>query len=199
MTLTRIVNWSHRLVQEVLRPGDLAADLTAGKGGDTLMLAGAVGDAGRVVAFDIQSKALGLAAAKLRSSGLEPTCWPPGRVIPDRPGCYLIQACHSSLSISVKQPLKAVIMNLGYLPGSDPARKTEAGTTVEAVRQSLRLLSQGGRLAVTVYPGHPGGAEEGLAVGDLLRNLAGESWHVLLLEVINQESAPYLLVAEKKR
>ena len=38
-SLIRIVTWSHELVREVLRPGDLAVDLTAGKGRDTLALA----------------------------------------------------------------------------------------------------------------------------------------------------------------
>ena len=71
--------------------------------------------------------------------------------------------------------------------------------TVEALRQSLRLLCRGGRLAVTVYPAHPGGAEEGLAVRELLGSLPGEDWHVLLIEVANQGRAPYLLVAEKKQ
>lgn len=56
-SLTRIVPWSQQLVCEVLRPGDLAVDLTAGKGRATLALAKAVGAQGQVVAFDLQTTA----------------------------------------------------------------------------------------------------------------------------------------------
>ena len=57
-SLTRIVPWSQQLVCEVLQPGDLAVDLTTGKGRDTLALAEAVGPTGQVVAFDVQTEAL---------------------------------------------------------------------------------------------------------------------------------------------
>jgi len=49
--LTRIVPWSQKLVCDVLRHGDLAVDLTAGKGRDTHALAEAVGAQGQVRAL----------------------------------------------------------------------------------------------------------------------------------------------------
>ena len=66
-SLTRIVPWCHQLVAEVLKPGDLAVDLTAGKGRDTLVLAQAVGEGGQVVAFDLQAVALEQTAQYLES------------------------------------------------------------------------------------------------------------------------------------
>ncbi len=198
MSLTRIVSWSHTLVQEVLRPGDLAADLTAGKGRDTVVLAEAVGSEGRVVAFDIQAKALAQTAERLRLAGWRPIFWQEDRMIPNRPGCYLIHACHSDLHKYTGQGLRAVVLNLGYLPGDNRQIKTAAETTVNALQQGLGLLGKGGRLAVTVYPGHPGGTEEGAAVRNLLGSLPCDTWQVLHLLVANQPLAPYLLVAEKK-
>ena len=49
--LPHIISWSHRLVREVLEPGDLAVDLTAGRGRDTLMLCQTVGAEGCVLSF----------------------------------------------------------------------------------------------------------------------------------------------------
>jgi len=198
MTLTRIVSWSHSLLLEVLQPGDLAVDLTAGKGRDTLMLADAVGPGGKVVAFDVQAEALVQTAARLKAAGHSTLFWPEGEPIPAAPGCYLVQGCHSSLQNSVGQQLRAVIANLGYLPGGDPAQVTCSLTTVAALQQSLQLLEAGGRLAVTVYPGHSGGAEEGAAVLEMLKDLSSAAWQVLQLVVANHGMAPYLLVAEKK-
>ncbi len=199
MPLTRIVSWSHTLLQEVLRPGDLAVDLTAGKGRDTLMLADAVGVDGRVVAFDIQAKALDQTAERLSSSGREPVFWLEDQAIPKLPGCYLIQGCHTDLKKFVGPELRAVVANLGYLPGGDPEQTTCLSTTVEALRQGLQLLCKGGRMAVTVYPGHSGGAEEGAAVTELLSGLPSDAWQVLHMVVANHSVAPYLLVAEKKQ
>ncbi len=197
MTLTRIVSWSHTLVREVLRPGDLAADLTAGKGRDTMVLAEAIGSEGRVVAFDIQAKALEQTAERLRLAGYRTTFWREDRMIPTLPGCYLVHTCHCDLDKFTGPDLRAVVMNLGYLPGEGRQIKTAPETTVEALRQGLELLVKGGRLAVTVYPGHPGGAEEGRAVTNLLGGLSSQAWQVLHLLVANQPQAPYLLVAEK--
>jgi len=66
-----------------------------------------------------------------------------------------------------------------------------------ALSQSLELLVRGGRLAVTVYPAHPGGEEEGSAVNDFFCSLSREDWLVLSLRAANREEAPYLLVAER--
>lgn len=198
MTLTRIVAWSHSLLLEVLQPGDLAVDLTAGKGRDTLMLADSVSPGGRVVAFDLQAGALVQTAARLRAAGHSTVFWPEAESVPDAPGCYLVQGCHSSLQKFVGPKVQAVIANLGYLPGGDPGQVTCPLSTVAALRQSLLLLNEGGRLAVTVYPGHPGGAEEGSAVLELLRSLSSDAWQVLQMVVANHNAAPYLLVAEKK-
>lgn len=62
--------WSQRLIKEVLSTGDFAVDLTAGNGYDTLMLAQAVGAMGRVLAFDVQNKALENTASRLAGLGL---------------------------------------------------------------------------------------------------------------------------------
>lgn len=195
-TLTRIVSWSQQLIREVLRPGDLAVDLTAGKGRDVLALARAVGPSGQVVAFDLQREALDRTAELLRCSGFAAVYWPAGQLLPRQPGIFLQQTCHSTIGSVLGHPARAIMANLGYLPGGDPLLVTRPATTRDALQQSLGLLASGGRLAVTVYPAHPGGAEEAAAVDALICPLPADRWRVLSLHAVNCPEAPYLLVAE---
>lgn len=195
--LTRIVPWSQQLACEVLQPGDLAVDLTAGKGRDTLALAEAVGQMGQVVAFDVQTEALDQSRAFLEKHGKAVIRCTANKELADDPGVYLYEACHSQLEKIVRRPVKTVIANLGYLPGGDQSLITRPGSTLAALQQSLDLLQVSGRLAVVVYPSHPGGAEEGTAVDEFFTSLPKDKWQVLSLRAANRPEAPYLLVAER--
>jgi len=198
-SLTRIVTWSQELACEVLNPGDLAVDLTAGKGRDTLALVQAVGQDGQVVSFDRQAVALEQTCELLQDHGFTVNNWVDDRVIPPGNQIVLVHACHSSLEKMLQRRPKAIMANLGYLPGGDPALITVPRSTFSALTQSLGLLSVGGRLAVTIYPAHPGGKEEAHMVDDLFFSLPRDMWLVLLLRVANRDEAPYLLVAERLR
>lgn len=197
-SLTRIVAWGHQLVGEVLVHGDLAVDLTAGKGRDTLFLAEAVGPAGQVVSFDTQTVALQQSFALLEQHGHAVQTWSVHREIPPGCGVVLVQGCHSAIKTVLTRPARAVVANLGYLPGGDRTVITRPASTLPALEQSLELLSIGGRLAVTVYPFHPGGAEEARMVDDFFAVLPRDQWQTLLLRVVNRSEAPYLLVAERR-
>jgi predicted methyltransferase len=194
-SLTRIVPWSQQLVCEVLQPGDLAVDLTAGKGRDTLALAKAVGSEGQVVAFDLQPTALEQTRELLRSHDFAVRRWPEDQTLPQQPGIFLVEDCHSMLGQLLLHPAKVIMANLGYLPGGDQSLITRTDLTLVALHQALKLLAPGGRLAVTVYPGHPGGDEEGDAVNAFFCNLPSDQWKVLSLCAANCNEAPYLLVA----
>lgn len=196
-SLTRIVSWSHQLLCEVLEHGDLAVDLTAGTGQDTQLLAEAVGIEGQVVAFDLQPEALQQTAQRLQQHDFIVKNAPDDSKLPRACGVYLVHACHSSVNKIITPPVKAIIANLGYLPGGDKSLVTRPETTVAALRQSLELLAPGGRLAVTVYPAHEGGEEEGHEVNAIFCNLSRENWLVLSLRAANCDEAPYLLVAER--
>ncbi|MDG5469591.1 class I SAM-dependent methyltransferase [Deltaproteobacteria bacterium IMCC39524] len=196
-SLTRIVTWSQQLLCEVLEHGDLVVDLTAGTGQDTHVLAEAVGSEGQVVAFDLQSEALEQTTQRLQQHDFIVKSVPDDTEIPRAFGVYLVHACHSSLNKIITHPVKAIIANLGYMPGGDKALVTRSDSTLAALSQSLELLIPGGRLAVTVYPAHPGGEEEGRAVYDFFCSLPRESWLVLSLRAANRSEAPFLLVAER--
>lgn len=198
LPLTRIVSRCQQLLAEVLTAGDVAVDLTAGRGRDTLALAHAVGRTGRVIAFDLQEPALQETARLCIGQGFAVEHWPSDKSVPQRPAVYLVHDCHSRLRRILSCPVKAVIANLGYLPGSDRQLVTRAETTVLALQQGLDLLTEGGRLAVTTYPGHPGGTDEAAAVSCMLHQLDSKVWQVLQLSVANRQQAPCLLVAERR-
>ena len=195
---SNIVSRAQQLVSEVLQPGDLAVDLTAGNGSDTLFLAQSVGLTGQVLAFDIQEQALSATAEKLMNAGVMVTRVDPGSHVSIEAGVQLIAASHDCLAGYLSVAPKVIIANLGYLPGGDETITTRTDSTVKALQHSTELLVVGGRIAVVVYPGHPGGKEEGGAVDALFAALPMTHWQVLRVEVPNSSAAPFLLVAEKR-
>ena len=54
---------AHAIIRQVVRPGDVAIDATAGNGHDTRFLAELVGQTGHVFAIDLQQEALQRTAA----------------------------------------------------------------------------------------------------------------------------------------
>lgn len=196
--LTRIVLWGHELLAEVLGPGDLAVDLTAGNGRDTLALTNLVMPGGRVIAFDIQPQALEVTRRRLDRHGVDCRAHDLSSAIPaGAAGVDLLNVCHSCLRDVLQESPRAVIANLGYLPGGDQGVITRAETTLQALEQSSACLQPGGRLAVVVYHGHPGGGAEAEAVSGFFSSLAEDRFAVLEMRVANRPQAPFLLVAEK--
>jgi len=174
------------ILRQQIRPGDTVIDATAGNGHDTVFLAEAVGEAGRVLAFDIQAAAIESTRARLAAAGLA------GRV-------ELIQESHARLGGRVGEGgVAAVMFNLGYLPGEDHALVTETEETLAALAAAARALRPGGILSVVCYPGHPGGDAEAAAVDEWLLARAGERWVVTRHCAIGtRRPAPFLLLGTK--
>lgn len=176
---------SHLVVSRFLRKGDLAVDATCGNGHDTLLLAQLVGETGRVWAFDIQEQAIKQTSRRLAEKGLLE------RVV-------LLHNGHEKMAELVRGGLTVVMFNLGYLPGGDQAIITQPETTLTAFRQALELLSPGGILAVTVYPGHDGGASERRTVDGWAAGLAPQAFHTWRMGQLNVPSdAPYFVLVQK--
>ena len=137
---------SRDLLSGFVRPGDAVVDATAGNGHDTLALCRAVGAQGRVYAFDVQRAALEATQARLRENG----------VLDGR--ARLICDGHENMEDHVREPVRCVLFNLGWLPSGDHHLTTRVGTTLAAVRAALRLLAPGGAVSICCYPGHEEGA-----------------------------------------
>lgn len=151
MARVSLVQQAQQAIDAVLRPGDIAIDATVGNGHDTLFLATRVGPAGKVYGFDIQQQALDSAYQRLEQSG-------------ECAQVSLYHAGHEAMAIllpeSVAGRVKAVMFNLGYLPGGDKQRTTGTSTTLAALQASLAMLAPGGVISLLAYTGHPGGREE---------------------------------------
>lgn len=175
----------HVLLREVIRKGDCVVDATAGNGHDTVFLAEAVGETGKVIAIDIQAKAIASTRQRLEEARLE-------RQV------ELHQASHGDIGLLVEAGAASVIVfNLGYLPGSDRALVTKSETTLEALAISVDVLKKGGVLAVTCYPDHPGGDDEAAGVMVFLRGL--EHFRLAKYELLStHRPALFLLLAWKK-
>lgn len=176
---------SHLFIRHFVRRGDCVIDATCGNGYDTLLLAGLVGSCGTVWSFDIQKEAILATIEKLDTCGLS-----------DR--VRLILGGHETLAEQVNSPVSAAVFNLGYLPGGERSIITRPETTLSALGQALQLLVPGGIMAITVYPGHPGGENEELMAYEWSSNLAQKMFHVWRMGQTNTTAgAPSFILIQK--
>ena len=184
----RVTERAQKLATEILRPGDIAVDGTAGKGRDTACLAQAVGPSGHVHAFDIQPAAIASTRNLLEVAGLI------GRV-------SLHLRSHAELGdvLTTEQrgKLGVAIFNLGYLPGGDAAIITQPASTDLAIRTAYANLRPGGRLICVAYTGHPGGPEESDIVLSFAEEQAQAGLHVEKIGYYPTPGKPWILVVNK--
>lgn len=102
------------------------------------------------------------------------------------------------MALYVEGPVKAVMFNLGYLPGGDKTIISTTGTTLSALETAMDLLAPHGILTVVCYPGHQGGDEESFEVEGLLEKRALAGWEVTKVASLGKSGrAPFLLSALK--
>jgi SAM-dependent methyltransferase len=176
---------AHFFLRERVRSGDLVVDATCGNGQDTLLLAELAGEAGRVLAFDIQATAIERTRDRLVAAGLEK------RV-------ELILSGHELFSEFLSEPAKAFVFNLGYLPSGGDRTKTAAASTLKALEQAQKLLQPSGLILISVYTGHEGGVEEWGAVKGWCETLLPLEFNVWRSCQLNRsDKAPFLVLVEK--
>lgn len=187
----RVTDLAWEFLRPVLKPGDIAVDATAGTGRDTLFLRQCVGESGRVFAFDIQAVALQQTKSLLDNSKSVNNV----TLICD--SHELIRTRLADAGVG-EQAVKAVMFNLGYFPGGDPAVITKVETTIKALNSALRLLSIGGMMTICLYPGHPGGSKEAQAVIDWCEMLEAPfvAHH---FQTLNRKSPPTLVIIQRTR
>jgi SAM-dependent methyltransferase len=176
----------HEHLKAEIHEGDTVIDATAGRGRDTLLLSEIVGNSGKVYAFDIQEDALISTRAHLEECGA--------------PENYeLICASHHRVKEFVKEPIKAGMFNLGYLPRSGrKAVTTMRETTMPAVEAAIDLLASDGILLIAVYPGHEEGNLEGEMLASYFPTLDRRKICVSRFNIMNSPTSPYFFIAEKK-
>ena len=185
MAMVDLVGLHKYFIMEHLSEGDVAVDFTMGNGNDTLFLSKAVGESGKVYAFDIQEDALTSTRAHLEANGA--------------PENYtLICASHHRVKEFVTEPIKAGMFNLGYLPRSGrKAVTTMRETTMLAVEAALELLAPDGVLIVAIYPGHEEGALEGEMLREYFSGLSRFRICPSEFKILNSPTSPYFFLVEK--
>lgn len=169
-------NITEYFIDNLLKKGDIAIDATAGNGNDTLKLCRKVGKEGKVYAFDIQDKAIEETKKLIFESGFS--------------NAEIIKDSHEFMDKYISQEVKAVIFNLGYLPGGDHSLQTKGETTIEAIKKALELLCDDGFIAIMIYYGKNSGTEEKLVVTDFLKKLDHKKYTVTLHDFYNRPNNP---------
>ncbi|TRX01450.1 class I SAM-dependent methyltransferase [Candidatus Methylobacter oryzae] len=186
-----LVNTAHDLIRDILRPGDIAIDATLGNGHDTLFLAEQVGPSGHVYGFDIQQAAIDSTREKFRQTLLSERL-------------TLLHASHAEMSGKIPAfhhgKIRAIMFNLGYLPGGDKSIITLTDTTLSALTAASRILAVDGIVTLLAYPGHQGGDSETGQVKNWCEQLNKEQFAVdTIYSVEHKDSAPRLFVIRKQR
>lgn len=188
---------AHWMLKDIIKTNDVVVDATMGNGYDTQFLAelGA-----KVYAFDVQEEALNATEKRLDDAGIKNQIFKKNLSnLLTEPSVNLVLSGHEKLSEYVKEPIKAAIFNLGYLPKTDKSVVTRADTTLTALDALTNQLVVGGRIAIMIYYGHEGGMEEKDAVIKWTSNLPQKDWEVTSYAPLNQIHTPPILVLIEKR
>lgn len=190
MNVLGILPFARFILQNALKPGDIAIDCTTGNGNDTVFLSELVGENGKVYGFDIQEQAIAQTSERLARAQLSK------RV-------SLIQKGHEHVRSVIPKDeharIKAAIFNLGYLPGGDKSIVTQPTSTVAAISALLDMMPKGGTIVLVIYHGHKEGQEEMESVLSFTKKVDQQFAHVLKYEFINQVNNPPFVIAIEKR
>ncbi|RXS50135.1 tRNA (mnm(5)s(2)U34)-methyltransferase [Lactococcus lactis] len=188
---------AHWMLKDIIKTNDVVVDATMGNGYDTQFLAelGA-----NVYAFDVQEEALNATEKRLDDAGIKNQIFEKNlSKLLTEPSVNLVLSGHEKLSEYVKEPIKAAIFNLGYLPKTDKSVVTKADTTLTALDALTNQLVVGGRIAIMIYYGHERGMEEKNAVIKWTSSLPQKDWEVTSYAPLNQIHTPPILVLIEKR
>ncbi len=182
------IDVAHHYFAALLQPHDAAIDATCGNGRDTLKLAQLLGS-GTLIGLDLQSVAIertqGLLNANLSQEQLQ-------RV-------HLYTQSHETFPlIAYELPIRLIVYNLGYLPNSDKTIKTASLTTLKSLEVAMQLIAPGGVISITCYPGHLEGKEEQAALLEVVKQLSPHLWNVCHHQWIHSNTAPSLLLIQRK-
>ena len=187
----RVTSLAGEFIKSVIKPGDIVVDATAGTGQDTLLLAECTGSSGCVYAFDIQEEALKIIQDKLIIKGIE-SC------------VTLIHQGHETMKEVLKSKgvmnntVKAIVFNLGYLPGGDHSVATSGTTTLMALEGALELLAPQGIITVCLYPGHSEGLRESEKVLNWCESLE-KPFVAHHFQTLNRKLPPTLVIIQRMR
>lgn len=178
----QITEFCHHFLSEYIAEGSCCVDATCGNGYDTVFLCKAVGNSGKVYAFDIQQLAVQNTKNRLEKEGLAQRA-------------VVIREGHENMSRFLSEKTADVIMfNFGYLPGGSHSASTRPDTSLAAVKSGLSLLKPGGVMSLCIYSGGDTGYEEKEVLLSFLQDLDSSQWLVIMCSYFNRKNDPPLPV-----
>ena len=177
-----ILNRSRALMEENLKENDLVIDATTGNGKDSDFLLSIV-KKGHLFGFDIQKDAIDNTNNLLKDKFSNYT---------------LFNNSHENMYKFLKEysnKISLIVFNLGYLPKGDSSITTKSNTTINAIKNGLKLLNKKGHIVITIYPGHPEGLKESTEIKKFLDN---NKYIYTEYHNTDNETAPYVINIKKK-
>ncbi|MES2198960.1 MAG: class I SAM-dependent methyltransferase [Chlamydiota bacterium] len=182
------IDLAHHFWESLLDEGDGVIDATCGNGKDSLTLSRYLQEKKdtSLLCFDIQEKAI------------ETT---KNLILEENPNFFpFVQfqlGSHEHLFLPKSQKLKLVVYNLGYLPGGDKSLTTQVSSTLSSVQKALELLTSGGVISLTCYPGHKEGAKEEKELIEFSASLDPKKWSSTTFSWNNRNASPSLIFIQK--
>lgn len=183
------IDLAHNLWKNLLQDGDGVIDATCGNGKDSLVLSKLLQEKKEthLVCMDIQQEALN--NTKLLLEKTFPTFLP---------FTEFHLGSHEKLHTPKTGKIKLIVYNLGYLPGGNKSLTTRVSSTLASIKDGLGILSSGGLISITCYPGHEEGAREESALIDFLSSLDPKDWSASYFQFQNRKTSPSLLLIQKR-
>lgn len=171
--------------ERIVQKNDQVIDATCGNGQDTVFLASLVPE-GRLIGFDIQQEAIEKTKERIGKERLTAKV-------------EISLRSHATFPEDiVKESIRLIVYNLGYLPGGNKQLTTLTETTLQSLKNALSLIMPGGALSITLYAGHPEGEREKAALLSWSQGLPSSLWMSLHVEWQNRGKAPSLLFICKR-
>lgn len=183
---------SHSYWERLILKGDIVIDATCGNGHDTLKLASLalMETNGQIWGFDIQQQALDN-TRKLLEEELPPSYLK---------HIFLRNESHRTFPPEItEESVRLIVYNLGYLPGGNKSNTTKVESTLESLSNAKKLISSGGAISITCYPGHEEGAREQEAIVDAIAKWPPRAWNCTTHQWPNRRQAPTLLLIQRQK
>jgi SAM-dependent methyltransferase len=179
------IQLAHHIWDLLLKKEDTVIDATCGNGKDSLILASILSKKGgrKLICIDIQEQAL------LNTKTL----------LEQKTPLFFSKVdfiLGSHITLPDTSP-KLIVYNLGYLPKGDKTLTTQADSTLVSVQNALKILTPGGALSITCYPGHLEGLKEQTLLNNFLTNLSPTSFSVTCCKWSNRNASPSLIIVQK--
>lgn len=169
---------AHKMIKQMVKPGDFCIDATAGNGYDTEFLCELVGESGKVIAMDIQQSAVDNTKARLAEDGFSARA-------------EVFCMSHSEMDkVAAPDSADCIVFNFGWLPGGDHNVFTRAETSVPAIEKALSVIKPGGLLVLCVYYGRNNGYSERDAIVEYVSSLESRYYAVMKCDFLNRKNDP---------